>query len=216
LIACVTWLAWYNLATFDELRGGYAAIFSSDWHGWRGLDADTAFTAPLGRGLANVLLSPGKGLLVYTPYLGFAVAALVPVCFARSFPLGRYLALSFAFLLILVAKLTLWWGGSSFGPRYLAEALPALTLVLAWLWPWISARRWRLSLFTATLAYSVAVQSIGVFFTPCEWHHTPVYVDHHPERLWDWHDTQLERCLAVGLRDGPKSFELLEPSATRR
>ena len=215
LVACVTWLLWYNLSTFGDLSGGYDAIFSSAWHRWRGLASDTAFSAPVGRGLVDVLLSPGKGLLVYTPYLSFALAALAPVCFSRSFPLGRYLALSVALLAFLVAKAVIWWGGSTFGPRYLTETLPALTLVLAWLWSWIAARRWRLSFFAALVAYSVSVQILGAFFSPCDWHETPVYVDHHPERLWDWSDTQLERCLSVGFRDGPKPFRLLEPSATR-
>ena len=210
LAAAVTWQLGYNLSTFGEIRGGYDAIYQSDAHGWRGLDLDNVFSHPLGRGLAGILVSPSKGLLVFTPYMAFALAALVPVAAARLFPLGRYLALWIALILIALSRNRMWWGGASYGPRYLCEALTALTLVLAWSWPRIAARRWLRAAFAASLAVSVATQLVGAFFTPCGWHAKPVSVDREEWRLWDWGDPHVLRCLAVGLRLGPAPFEFLE------
>jgi hypothetical protein len=214
LAVCAIFQAWYNVTAFGDLRGGYDAIYRSEWHAGRGLTIDTAFDLPFWQGLAGILVSPSKGLFVYTPYMIFAVAALLPICFARSFPLGRYLTLWMVLLLYVLSKHTLWWGGSGFGPRYLCDALPGLILVLAWLWPWIAARRWRVTLFATTLALSVGVQAVGAFLTPCGWHENPVQVDYDSSRLWHWHDPQLVRCVSVGLRDGPRPFDFLEPDTT--
>ena len=198
--------AWYNLSTFGDLRGGYDAIFQSRWHGWRGVTHENVFTHPLGQGLLDVLVSPNKGLLVYTPWAAFGLAALAASVRAPSFPLGRYLALWVAVLIVALAKNRLWWGGASFGPRYLCEALPALTLAVVWAWPRIASHTAPRLAFAACVALGFAVQAVGAFTTPCGWHEKPVLVDQDTSRLWDWRDPQLLRCL----RAGPRRFELLE------
>ena len=94
--------------------------------------------------------------------------------------------------------------------RFDREALLPLTLVLAWLWPWLAARRWVRAGFGIAVAASFGIQIVGAFFAPCAWYATPVVVDRQLERLWDWSDTQIERCLAEGLRDGPRPFVFLD------
>ncbi len=206
LLATAGWQAWYNLSTFGDLRGGYDAIYLSQWHAWRGITPDTGFTHPLGEGLLDVLASPNKGLLVYTPWAGFALAGLALSIRSGSFVLGRYLALWIVLLLCVLAKNQLWWGGSGFGPRYLCEALTALTLALAWVWPRIAARPVLRSAFAVSVAFAFAVQLVGAFTTPCGWHDDPVSADREPARLWDWRDPQILRCA----RAGPRPFEFLQ------
>jgi hypothetical protein len=209
LLAVAVWQAWYNLSTFGDLRGGYDAIYQSQWHAWRGLSQDNALTHPLGQGFLDVLLSPSKGLLVYTPWAAFALVGLAAAVRATRFPLGRYLALWVLLVLVVLAKNQLWWGGSGFGPRYLCEALTALALAIAWLWPRMATRPVLRTGFATCVALGFAVQVIGAFTTPCGWHDDPVVVDRNPSRLWDWRDPQLLRCL----RAGPRQFEFLASSS---
>ena len=202
------WQAAYNLSTYGELSGGHRALIENTWQSASGFTLENAFTFPLLEGLASILVSPGKGLLVYTPQMAFALAALIPAALDRSFALGRYLALWIVLAAIPLAKYVLWWGGASFGPRYLCEALLPLTLVLAWLWPRLAGRAWLRAAFAASVAVGFGVQVVGAFFAPCGWSEDPAPVDHLPERLWHCDDTQIERCL----RAGPRGFELLEPA----
>jgi hypothetical protein len=147
-----------------------------------------------------VLLSPSKGLWLFTPFTLFAFAAAGPACVARDFPMGRYLVAWCAALLVLIAKMDLWWAGSTFGPRYFAELGVPLTLLIAWAWPSIVARRWRVAVFGVLCALSVAVQATGAFFTPCGWHDSPQLILQDKSRLWDWRDNPVARCLRAGPR----------------
>ncbi len=46
-----------------------------------------------------------------------------------------------------------------------------------------------------TIAFSIGVHGIGAFCYPSTWNQLPANVDLHHERLWDWRDTELSRCL---------------------
>jgi hypothetical protein len=48
--------------------------------------------------------------------------------------------------------------------------------------------------------FSFGVQLIGAFCYPSSWEKSPVDVDLHHERLWDWRDNELTRCLAEGVQ----------------
>jgi hypothetical protein len=149
---------------------------------------------------------------VYAPVLLFAAGGLVGwLLRRRGGPLG-FVAAAAGVGIATVAQFAVWWGGHSFGPRLLADVLPALVLGLvpAWGATWRSApRRW---LFLAALGVSVLVQAVGAFYYPSprhvEWNTSPVDVDRAHERLWDWRDPQILRLLRngptpSGFRTGP-------------
>ena len=205
LILVGVWQGWYNVSTFGEIRGGHEAIWTSPWHGWRGLNQQNAFTHPIGAGVVNLLLNPNKGLLVYSPWAIFAIVGLAASLRSKEFPLSPYLSLWVVIVVVALAQNQLWWGGSGFGPRYFCELQTAFALVLAWLWPRIARRPFLRTGFAVCIAFSFAVQVIGAFYTPCGWHEEPVPIDLDESRLWDWRDPQLLRCL----RAGPRPFEFL-------
>jgi hypothetical protein len=144
----------YNLAMFGAPLGGYQPGFSLGVY---------RFSHPLLAGLGTELLSPGKGLLVFSPFL-FALLA-------RPWRTGRpdhqlldtLLALGMVAQLLLYAKATM-RGGDCYGPRYLTDLLPAVTWLLAPALPSLS-RRGRLA-FLAAVAIGVAIQAIGAFRYP--------------------------------------------------
>jgi len=209
LAAMAVVIAAYNLTTYGNLSGGYDAIYQSKVHAWRELNSTNSYTNPLLKGLADVLISPSRGLLIYSPFLIPGCIATIVLIMRPRFALQRYLALWFLLMSIVLAKNTLWWGGATYGPRYFSEACVALVVLTAAAWPWMQRRRLALGLFLASGAFSIFVHGIGAFFAPCGWESDPVLTDVQPERFWDWHDPEIARCVHVGLQHGFKTPEIL-------
>src|SRR5205085_5056713 len=92
--------------------------------------------------------------------------------------------------LLVLSMYWCWWGGWSFGPRFWTDAIPLFAILLGASLDWARVRCrpafWALA---AAIVFSVAVQAIGAFCYPSSWNSSPVNVDDHPERLWDWRDT---------------------------
>jgi hypothetical protein len=69
-------------------------------------------------GLAGLLVSPSRGLLVFSPiFLFSAVGAVDAWRRRRDEPLYRYFAIGTALLPLVYAKWSIWWGGHTFGYR---------------------------------------------------------------------------------------------------
>lgn len=184
-------VAAYNLHVFGRASGGNPA----------------SFQAPFWPGLAGVLLSPGRGLFIYTPAAVFAVAGAVIWLRNRNRFRGPVWPVSTAFavsLTVLVSKWPVWWGGHCWGPRLLADAAPAMALLVIPAMDRAERRRaWR-GLLTGAVAASVVLQALGAFCYPnTRWDETPVAVGSRPGRLWDWKDSPITRSLRAGPRLGP-------------
>ena len=112
-------LGWYNWIRFgDPLQSGYS--LASDYYGFGG--------SPLS-GVAGLLFSPGRSILLYSPILIAALAGL-PLLWRR------HRALTATVVAIVVVNLGFygayvdWWGGWNWGPRYLVPMTPFLILPL--------------------------------------------------------------------------------------
>ena len=146
-----------------------------------------------GEGLAGTLVSPNRGLLVFSPWAALAmvwVPALRRRLLADS--IARWMVWAVLLFWLLVGGYSAWWGGHCFGPRYWTEAMPLFALPLAC--GWDRAGRAAKTGAVLLIAWSVAVQYVGAFRYPSDWNVRPANVDLAHERLWDWRDTELRRC----------------------
>jgi hypothetical protein len=198
----VSWQLWYNLRVYHDLRGGYPATITSQAHAFRGYTADTVMSMPLGRGLLGLLISPGKGLLVYTPAMLLPLIALPVLAVRRPRTLAPYLVFWVVASLLIHAKSRLWWGGTCFGPRYLLELLLPLTFAAGMVWPGLHVAA--KVLFGVAVAFGVFAQIVGALTWECGWHVTPRWLDLALDRLWDWRDPEVLRCAQVLVKEGPK------------
>ncbi|HEV2011099.1 MAG TPA: hypothetical protein VGS17_08760 [Candidatus Limnocylindria bacterium] len=151
------------------------------------------FDTPMLTGLYGLLLSPSRGLLVYAPYLAFAIAALVLAWRRRGHVAARLRGLgivAFATLL-LYATYTEWWGGRVFGARFLDDQAPILFVALAWGigQGLLSRALWR-RLFWIAAAWSLLLFNAAALVYDQTWDTAPVNVNFHPEKLFDWGDPQ--------------------------
>lgn len=152
-------------------------------------------------GVVGLLVSPGRGLLIYMPVTLFALCAFLPAA-RDARRKHRLLLVACATLIVLhflvVSRVNLWWGGYCWGPRYLTETLPLFVVLMALAVP-ILERPWVRRAFVVAVAYGVLIQAIGVYFYPNgHWDNTPVPVDDAGYRNWNWRDNPIGRTLAAG------------------
>lgn len=165
-----------------------------------GLHRTSMFETPLLRGIEGILVSPGRGLLLYFPLgllglLGFGCALYRlrrRVLESLWLPLAAFVVLH----ILLVCRFNNWWGGACFGPRLMTEVQPALLLLAIPLF--FIPGRWRAAAVATAgvfFVWSVFVQFVGSFLYSGSWNASPAFVDHSPERLWDWRDNPIRRDL---------------------
>jgi hypothetical protein len=180
-------LAGYNWHMFHRLSGGYAMAVLNG--------------ASLS-GLAGLFLSPGRGLLIYTPVALFALCAFLPRASAerrRHKVLLVTAAVFIALESLLISRSIIWWGGYTWGPRLLTELVPPLVVLMA-IGVSTLDRPWPRRAFAVLALYSVLIQAVGVFFYPKgHWDGTPEGVDAAHGRLWNWKDNPVTRTVAGGL-----------------
>lgn len=164
-------------------------------------------------GLAGLLISPSRGLLVFSPLL--LVVLWSGGALRRHGWRGplRWCALAALAQYLLYGSYSVWWGGHTYGPRYMMDVLPLLVPLAA---AGLAALRGRAAttLGTVALAWSVVAAATGAFFFPHErWNTDPANVDRHHERLWEWSDPQVVRCWQRG--PSPQNFSLFDRAAWR-
>ncbi len=152
-------------------------------------------------GLAGILISPSRGLFVFVPIAGLAFLLIGRAW--RAGPLARY-GLVVPTLLFIAgwAQYAVWWGGHSYGPRYAADIVVPLALIVAagLNSPASVGSRATRILVRVALTWSIGVQAVGAFCYPAgEWNGMPVDVDRAHARLWDWRDSQIVRTARAGL-----------------
>jgi hypothetical protein len=152
------------------------------------------------RGFTMNLLSPSRGLLVFTPPFLFSIAGIVFAFRRRSwFPFSACLAAILGLHTILIAR---YWSGHSYGPRYFADMTQLFVLflipaVLYWreLAPGVS-RTALASIFVLCAGWGVCVHARrATSLAANQWSQFPVNVDQARWRVWDWNDPQLLRGL---------------------
>jgi hypothetical protein len=183
----------YNLETYGQ-------VFAPYYRPERTVPASLALWQ---EALVGNLISPARGLFVFSPIFIASVFGLVLAL--RSAQL-RVVSVALALIITLhwltVSGFPHWWAGYSFGPRYLTDMTPYLVFLLIPVAQWLSTRQRTRSLMAVGVllataaALSVFIHARGATSWPvADWNGSPLDVDQHPERLWDWTDLQFLRGL---------------------
>lgn len=141
-------------------------------------------------GLPGLLVSPSRGLFVFSPIFLFAVAgAAIALRDRRRWPNAPFLAVGIVLLVLLYSFWSTWWGGQTFGYRYLIEALPGLMVFLAIAWEErIGRSRALKAAFALCLAWSVGVQALGAYVQPSGFGQR---LEEGPSALWSVRESEI-------------------------
>jgi hypothetical protein len=154
---------------------------------------------PAGFSLFGTLFSPNRGLLVFSPWVAVALATLAMPAVRQRLAAHSLICVLLASLvpyLLMLSKYSVWWGGHSFGPRYSTDAIPLFAILFAFGLEGALTRSRALGpISVIAVVFSIAVQIIGAFCYPSTWNSAPLNVDLNHNRLWDWRDSELSRCL---------------------
>lgn len=118
---------------------------------------------PVGYGLFALMVSPSRGLFVYSPFLIFALAGVVVAWRDPRYILLRPLSLAILAIWIVEAQHFDWWGGWSYGYRHLVDTVTLLVLFLIPVMGAILRRRELLAMYVPLVAWSIFVQVLGAF-----------------------------------------------------
>lgn len=154
---------------------------------------------PMWVGLIGNLVSPSRGLLIYMPWLLVPLAglAIAPQLFKHR--LVVYGLAWFGLQWLIASRAVVWWGGASFGPRLLAECMPALILLTLIVWDTLKKQNaaiyWgAISAFFAAGVFAIYLHSYQAFFnqyTAGFWYDAaPAVVAHGLGPYFDWQHAQ--------------------------
>jgi len=171
----------YNLVYFGTVGGGSGNSVAPTW----------AFFAqiPLREGLAGLLVSPSRGLFVFSPVLLFSLFGFA--CIWRRGP-SPFKALTVGVGLVqkLVGKWFLRWGGYTWGPRLLADTTPIFSFLLYPLADTLRRHRLLKGVFALFVAVSIGIHALGAFSYDGRWD-SAANVGHDDSPLWSWKDGPL-------------------------
>ena len=151
--------------------------------------------------LAGNLISPGRGLFVFSPVLLLAIWGIVLKVRRKDWHRLESFLLAAVLLHWVVTSYSskYWWAGHSYGPRLLSDMLPYLTYFLIPTLAWWARRHGKrraalAAAFSLLFLISLAISFQGaVNWSTQRWNTEPVNVDVNPARVWSWHDLQFLR-----------------------
>jgi hypothetical protein len=177
-------------------------------------------------GFWGILFSPGRGLFVFSPIVFFALPGLVVLLQRWRRPADQLIlgtVLACGLTVISYSCFLVWWGGGSYGPRFLTDIMPTTCLLIGYCLtalltvpPWHPLRLFFSTLLGGATVFSVLAQCAGILIEPAYWNANPISVDT-PDgrsRLWQWSDSQLMRHIN-GLINTDRVDRVTTPSAIR-
>jgi hypothetical protein len=175
---------WFSFSIYGSITPPY---YSATRVGWPSFDI-----------LLVQLLSPNRGLLVYSPFFALSVTSLY---YVRRFSGSMWIfygviALSVIGSIIVISGFPHWWGGHAFGPRIHASQFGLLSVSCIPFFLWLqesspNIRKLGLSALFIFGAAGLFINTAGAIFQESiQWNSSPIGVDARPERVSDWSDIQ--------------------------
>jgi hypothetical protein len=188
--------AWALVPLAAQLAYQHVYFGSIFRHGHEGFLTAWTWRTPLAEGLAGLLVSPGRGLFVFSPVLVLVLPGMV-LAWRRGGPtLLRYLTIGAALFTVLYAKFVYWWAGWVYGPRYFADVLPILCVLLCPVVWALGTRRAFRAAFAVLSVASVAIHALGAFLWDTRWD-AEARLEQKLDAIWSWRNGQIAYYAAL-------------------
>jgi hypothetical protein len=134
-------------------------------------------------GALGLLVSPSRGLLVFSPILGLSFWGFVRAIRDEDYRVLCPFFASALFMMAVQCKWFDWWGGHAYGYRPWLDAVPYLSLGLLPIAGALFATKVRAAATAAALVWSVFVQALGAMSYDRYWNLRRVFVIRIPQHL---------------------------------
>ena len=198
LIIAIPFIA-FNISVFNSILSPY---YLGD------LNGNFFSAARTSEALLGHLISPSRGLFIFTPVLLFSLWGIVLSIRRKNTEKLDYFLVGIIVLHLLVSSLVfLWWGGHAFGPRYMSDMIPYFMYFLIPAIQRMSVLK-GMAKFVLVLIFIVLI--LASFFIHYRgatnwdvylWNSEPFNVEEKHERVWDWHDIQFLRGLNLSVNN---------------
>ncbi len=175
----------YNLAIFGSPLPWYYRQASGSFN---------LFDPSFLEAAAGNLVSPARGLFVYSPVFLFSLLGVALLLRQKRWnSLDTCLAVTLVLHWLIISSWKVWWGGTVFGPRLFADMLPFLTYFLIPVIEQLERPRLQGRVLAAALAIAIAAscfmhRSGALYWATWDWNVEPENIGSDPSRLWDWSD----------------------------
>ena len=143
--------------------------------------------------LPGLLFSPSRGLLWFSPVLLLGMVSAVAVWRDPRYRPLIPLQAGVVLMILVAGKWFDWWGGVTWGYRSIVDTTPYLALLMIPIVERVVANRGTRLLFSALLAWSVAVQFVGAYsYSLMGWSDlSREYEKPEQASLWQWQRPQI-------------------------
>jgi hypothetical protein len=190
-----------NYAIFSSFLSPY--IFPSYHSTNLGLEH---FLTPSITQFLGVLISPSRGLFIYTPVVLFSfMGVFIKLKNFRWSDPEKMLDLTLVVIIIahylLVSSFWHWWGGYSIGPRLMIDVLPFLIYFLSPVISFMTNSSPRAVPIKIAFAVVVLISFLMQYHGATSeamfaWNNVPTSIDLDQARLWDWSDPPFLRGIS--------------------
>jgi hypothetical protein len=139
------------------------------------------------------LISPGRGIFVYSPVFLFACwGAVLHLRRSTDRPLCFFILTALVLHTTAVSLLPHWWGGFAYGPRFMSDMIPLFMYLLIPVAYEIEQRLKARQIMMPAMFLCVVVLSIWMHMQGAtnratqRWDKVPRSIDQEPARLWSW------------------------------
>ncbi len=151
-----------------------------------------------GEGLVGTLISPARGLFVFSTVFLFSIVGVYLIARKRQISISTidlYLIGVIVAHWIVTSLFEDWGGAWSIGPRYFVDIIPFLTyfLIPVFQGDFLAKPAWSYALLTTVLVSTLIQLHCSTSIYPFMWNGKPEALVEAPQRKWDWGDLQFLR-----------------------
>lgn len=198
LVSALPSIAW-NLYYFGNFTGGYSRMFST-------LPYEFTLSHFINASLGT-LISPSRGLLIFSPIVLYCLPGTYKVFQARSGKDEKLIGcMTFCALILLFNYFfyVCWWAGDSYGARFTTDILPITCYLIAYCMSFnlkkniiFQLNKLYIIIFITVLIFSTFTQFVGSFGAKpgALWYPIPLNIDNDENhyRFWSLRDSSIER-----------------------
>jgi hypothetical protein len=157
----------YNIFTFNNILPPYYSA------------SRLSFSKTFLEALVGNLISPARGLFIFTPFLLFIFYGIYLKIKKKNFVLFDWIILIIIiFHWFIISSFSHWWAGYSFGPRFFTDMLPYLIYFIIPYLEVATFKELKTKIFVILVVISCFIHMKGLFdFNVQMWNVTPQSVD---------------------------------------